>query len=55
VRVRPGEGFILDPGAWHWIPFPVGRRRSRWLVVFKARTGQDDLQVMDLSEAITVK
>jgi ureidoglycolate hydrolase len=54
VRVKAGDVFILETGAWHWIPFPVGTQAARFLVVFKARTGQDDLYFCDLAESRTV-
>jgi hypothetical protein len=54
VRVKAGDAFVLDTGAWHWIPFPVGTRAAKFLVVFKARTGQDDLHFCDFMEPKTV-
>jgi ureidoglycolate hydrolase len=54
VKMRAGEVMILERGAWHWIPYPHGRRTVRFLVVFRASTGQDDLHFCDLVEPRTV-
>jgi len=54
-RVRPGQAFIMDRGAWHWIPFPVGESPARFLVIFRSGTGKDDLHYQDLSRALPVR
>jgi mannose-6-phosphate isomerase-like protein (cupin superfamily) len=48
VRVRPGQAFLMERGAWHWIPFPVGTSPARFLVIFRSGTGNDDLYYHDL-------
>jgi quercetin dioxygenase-like cupin family protein len=54
VKVRRGQAFIMEPGAWHWIPFPVGRRPARFLVIFRSGTGKDDLYYHDLPRPVLV-
>ncbi len=54
VKMRAGDVMILERGAWHWIPFPKGKRPVRYLVVFRALTGQDDLHFCDLAEPCTI-
>lgn len=55
VRVVKGQALILDPGAWHWIPFPTGKQATCFLVVFRARTGADDLDFCDLAQPLTLE
>ncbi len=50
ILVREGQGVILDRGAWHWIPFPSRESATRFLVIFRAGTGDDDLDFCDLAE-----
>lgn len=52
VRVRKGQSLILETGAWHWIPFPEGNAPSRFLVVFRSKTGEDDLGFCELAEPV---
>jgi hypothetical protein len=51
VKVLAGEAFILDIGAWHWIPYPCGASPGKFLIVFKSMTGADDLHFCDFDEA----
>ena len=55
IRVRKGQALILDTGTWHWIPFPEVGVPSRFLVVFRSKTGADDLNFCDLVEPISVE
>ena len=55
LRVRCGQGFIMETKVWHWIPFPVGEAHARFLVVFRSGTGKDDLYFHDFSSAIPVR
>jgi hypothetical protein len=55
ITVRKGQAFILETGAWHWIPFPVGAQPSRFLVIFRRRTGEDDLQFGALAESVSIE
>jgi len=55
VKVRRGESFVMEKGAWHWIPFPTGRRPVRFMVIFRNATGEDDLHLVDLPDSVTVK
>jgi hypothetical protein len=54
LRMRAGQAIIMDTGAWHWIPFPIGRSSARFLVVFRSGTGKDDLHFHDFTHAIPV-
>jgi hypothetical protein len=54
ITVRKGQVFILETGAWHWIPYPLGNQPSRFLVVFRQRTGQEDLEIRDLAESVAI-
>ena len=53
-HVRQGEAFAMRAGTWHWIPFPVGREASKFLVVFASGTEADDLEIRDLEDTVTV-
>jgi hypothetical protein len=55
VRIRAGQALILETGAWHWIPFPVGDSTARFLVIFRSGTGKDDLYYQDLTRALPVR
>ncbi len=55
VRVKTGQAFILEKGAWHGSPFPVGRKPARLLVIFRSGTGRTDLEFRDLPQAVTVR
>jgi ureidoglycolate hydrolase len=54
IRVRKGQSFVLDTGAWHWIPFPEGKKPSRFLVVFRSLTGSDDLGFCDFAKPMDI-
>jgi hypothetical protein len=54
VRIRAGQAVILETGAWHWIPFPVGKGRARFLVIFRGGTGRDDLHYQDLAQGLSM-
>jgi ureidoglycolate hydrolase len=55
LLVHIGQSFILDRGAWHWIPFPIGRDSVRFQVVFRDATGKDDLEILDVAEVVEVE
>ncbi len=55
VRVKTGQAFILEKGAWHGSPFPVGRKPARLLVIFRSGTGRTDLEFRDLPQAATIR
>jgi hypothetical protein len=55
VRVRAGESFVMQPAAWHWIPYPAGSRTVRFLVIFRNATGDDDLHFVELAEPVPVR
>jgi hypothetical protein len=50
VRIRAGDVIVLEMGAWHWIPFPLGSSPAKFLIVFKSGTGTDDLYFCDLED-----
>ena len=55
VRVKSGQAFILEVGAWHGIPFPVGKKPARLLVIFRSGTGRNDLELLDLPQGHEVR
>lgn len=55
LLVKRGQAIVLAPGAWHWIPFPTGGEAVRFLVVFRAMTGDDDLHYCDLAESVELE
>jgi hypothetical protein len=55
VRVKTGQAFVLEKGAWHGSPFPVGRKPARLLVIFRSGTGRTDLEFRDLPRALAVR
>lgn len=52
--VRQGEALVMHAGTWHWIPIPVDREESKFLVIFASGTEAEDLEVRDLSDTIKV-
>lgn len=46
-RLRQGEAVILDPGVWHWLPYPLSPEAAV-LVVFKEGTPDHDFTLCDL-------
>jgi Ureidoglycolate lyase len=55
IHLRRGQALVLATGAWHWIPFPTGSASVRFLVVFRAETGDDDLHFCDLADSATIE
>jgi hypothetical protein len=55
VRICTGQALILETGAWHWIPFPVGDTAARFLVIFHSGTGRDDLYYHDLTRGLPIR
>jgi hypothetical protein len=55
VRIRAGQALILETGAWHWIPFPVGEGTARFLVIFHSGTGKSDLHYHDLAQTLPLR
>ena len=49
-RLPAGKGVLLRKGCWHWIPFPL-HARARLLVIFRAGTPDEDLDIQDLQAA----
>jgi hypothetical protein len=54
IHLRKGQSMLLETGSWHWIPFPLGPVPSRFLVVFRSGTGDDDLGFCDLAEVVGI-
>ena len=44
--IPEGEAVVLDPGIWHWVPFPI-EKQTRFFVVFASGTSQNDLHISD--------
>jgi Ureidoglycolate lyase len=55
IILRRGQAMVLATGAWHWIPFPTGAASVRFLVVFRAETGDDDLHFCDLADRAAIE
>jgi len=55
VYLRRGSSVVLHPGVWHGIPFPAGSANVRLMVVFRALTGEDDLDFFELEEAVDIR
>ena len=51
VIIRAGQAIVLAVGAWHWIPYPMGDKSARFLVVYRNATADDDLDFCELAEA----
>ena len=54
LKVKSGQAFILEVGAWHGSPFPVGRKAARLLVIFRSGTGRNDLEFHELPQGLVV-
>jgi ureidoglycolate hydrolase len=50
--VRQGEAFLLAPGTWHGLPYPLAAPESRFLVVFRADTESTDLEIRSLAPPV---
>lgn len=50
ILLRAGQSVVMDAGSWHWIPFPLGPEGALFTVVFKDRTGEEDLEIRELRE-----
>lgn len=48
IRIKRGQAVLLGPGTWHWIPFPLFRQTSLFLLMFRYKTGDNDLEILDL-------
>jgi len=53
--LKEGQAVVLQPGAWHWIPFPVKKEGARILVIFQDRTGEDDLEIRELDRILNIE
>jgi ureidoglycolate hydrolase len=45
-RIREGEGALLKPGVWHWVPYPL-QSKIHMLVIFAVETSKKDLTVSE--------
>ena len=52
-RVKKSDAVALDPGTWHWIPFPLEGRDCRFLVIFAQGTEENDLFYTDLENPVS--
>lgn len=39
---KQGEAIVLNPGTWHWVPFPDRDAQCKTIVIFKKGTGEND-------------
>ena len=53
--LKEGQAVVLQPGAWHWIPFPLKKVGARILVVFQDRTGEEDLEIRELDRILNIE
>lgn len=53
-RLPAGKIIVMKPGTWHWIPFPEGSNDVQILVLFRDRTGDDDLNIKDLAGPLAI-
>jgi len=51
-HVKQGEAFLIVPGTWHWVPFPVDAETCRLLVLFRENTGSEDGGVIEFAEKV---
>ena len=49
-QMKPGDAVCMEPGTWHWLPFPR-EQASQFLVVYHNGTAQHDLEYAPLREA----
>ena len=54
VRINRGQAVLLRPGTWHWIPFPLLDKPSLFLLMFRDKTGENDLEIMDLRKEFSI-
>ena len=54
-KVKQGSVLVMSRACWHWIPFPLNNRNAEVLVIFRDKTGNDDLVYADLPEDVEIK
>lgn len=54
-RVPSRTAVYIPRGGWHAAPYPVKRGPVNLLVIFRSNTSQDDLEVIRLTEEISIK
>ncbi len=54
-KVKQGTVLAMSQACWHWIPFPLGTENADVLVIFKDKTGENDLIYADLPEPVEVE
>ena len=54
VRINRGQAVLLRSGSWHWIPFPLLDKPSLFLLMFRDKTGENDLEIVDLREEYSI-
>lgn len=50
--LKQGDTVLMDPGIWHWVPFPVDTDRCVTQVIFKKATSETDCEVVELRKAV---
>lgn len=52
--IKQGDGIAIDEGIWHWVPYPIDKTGSKFLVMFESGTEDNDLQVKNLLDEIGI-
>ncbi len=52
--IRQSQAVLLKPGCWHWIPYPLQKGPSLFLLLFKDGTGDNDLEIAVLPEEYNI-
>ena len=54
-RIKQGTVILMEKSCWHWIPFPLNDEDAQIMVIFKDKTGVEDLVFADLPEAVEIE
>lgn len=49
--IKQGQAVIINPGVWHWIPFPC-QKSGKLLVMIKEGTPDNDLIILDIEKVM---
>jgi len=52
--IRQSQAVLMKPGCWHWIPYPLKKEPSLFLLLFKDGTGDNDLEIAVLPEEYNI-
>ena len=53
-KIKQGTTVMMTKSCWHWIPFPLNDEDAQVLVIFKDKTGVEDLVFADLPETVEI-